>query len=75
MLEFSATPLGDALELFNQHARDSGGVRLVLANSALERLQLSGMVRANNVDTLLLLLARDFGIRADRGEGVIVLRR
>lgn len=68
-LEFSGTPLGRAIPLFNEHA----GVRLVLDDPALGGLQLSGVVRADNTDSLLRLLRAEFGIAATERGGEIVL--
>lgn len=69
-LEFSGTPLGEALPLFNEH----GKAKLVLGDPELATVRLSGMIRADNIDTLLALLADSYGIRAERrGETEIVL--
>lgn len=71
-LEFSATPLGDALTLFNQHS----ATRIQLADPALASLRVSGILRADNVETLLVLLEESHGIRVEkRTEQEIVLRR
>ena len=70
-LEFSGTPLAQAVTLFNRHA----GVRLVLADSSLGALELSGVVRADNTGSLLRLLESEFGIAADTRGGEIILRR
>ena len=68
-LEFSGTPLAQAIPLFNRHA----GVRLVLDDAALGTLELSGVVRADNTDSLLRLLEGEFGITAEkRGEDVLL---
>ena len=47
-LEFAGTPLAQALPMFNQY----GGVRLTLADPALGRLQLSGVLRADDSESL-----------------------
>ena len=71
-LEFSGTPLSDALDLFNRHS----AVHLVLADPELGRLKLSGMVRADNTDTLLQLLHSELDLTDERGtDREIVLRR
>lgn len=71
-LELSATPLADVLPLFSQHS----GTRLVLADPALGQLRLSGILRADNIDTLLDLLAESHGIRVEpRPDGALLLRR
>jgi transmembrane sensor len=61
-LEFSGTPLAEALPMFSEHSR----LRLTLADSSLAKLKLSGVVRADNVETLLELLAEEHGIDAQR---------
>ena len=71
-LDFSSTPLGDVIAMFNQYSR----VRVMLAEPSLGSLQLSGVLRADNADSLLQLLKIEFGIESDRrGENEIVLRR
>jgi len=71
-LEFSGTRLVEAAALFNQHNR----CQLVLTDPSLENLQISGILRADNLTALLSLLRTDFGIEAEqRGENEILLRR
>jgi transmembrane sensor len=70
-LEFSGTPLGEAIPLFNRHSP-----RQLVLDSALASLQVSGTLRADDTDSLLLLLKNEFGIEAEaRGTNEIVLRR
>ena len=71
-LEFSNTPLAEAVPMFNRYSR----VRLILADSALGGLQFSGIVRADNVEALLRLLEANFGIKAEQRAGnELVLRK
>ena len=57
--------------MFNRH----GGRHLVI-DPALEHLQLSGTLRADDTDSLLLLLRNEFGIIAVPGsDGRTELRR
>jgi transmembrane sensor len=70
-LEFSGTPLSQVVRMFNQHGR----VRLMLADPSLGRLQLSGVLRADNVESLLLLLEGEFGLVAETHGAGITLRR
>jgi transmembrane sensor len=71
-LEFSGTPLAEAVLMLNRFDRE----RLVLADPALGKLQLSGVLRADNVNAVLQLLKSNFGIVAEhRGDGEIVLLR
>ena len=74
-LEFVGTPLSEAIAMFNEHSARWHGARIVLGDSKLERLQLSGILRADNTETLLRVLATEFGIKAERqGNDAIVLR-
>jgi transmembrane sensor len=71
-LHFSRTPLVEVVALFNRHST----VRLQLGDEALGRLQLSGVIRADNTDALLQLLASDYGVDSERlRENEIVLRK
>jgi len=71
-LEFSGTPLAEALALFNRHS----AVHLSLADPRLGTLKLSGIVRADNTDTLLQLLQSEFGLAEERRtKAEIVLRK
>lgn len=70
-LEFAGTPLAEALPMFNRHA----GTRLAL-DPALGALRLSGALRADDLDALLLLLQSEFGIVAEpQNDGTVALRR
>ncbi len=69
-LQFSRTPLRDAVAMINKHSR----VRLVLEDPALNDLPLSGAIRADNIEALFELLAADHGIRTQpRGAAEIAL--
>jgi transmembrane sensor len=71
-LEFAGTPLSQALPMFNEHAR----TRLTLADATLGRLQLSGVLRADDTESLLRLLEGEFGLKADvRGDEIVLRRR
>lgn len=70
-LEFSGTMLAQALPMFNAYGR----VRMVLADPALGRLQLSGVLRADDTDSLLRLLEGEFGLAGERRGDELVLRR
>jgi len=71
-LEFSGTPLSQVLLMFNQYGR----VHLTLDDPALGRLQLSGVLRADNIESLLHLLEGEFGLTAENlGEGIVLRRR
>jgi transmembrane sensor len=70
-LEFVGTPLAQALPMFNQYGR----VKLSLADPAIGRLQLSGVLRADDTESLLRLLEGEFGLTAESRDGEIVLKR
>ncbi|MBI4626027.1 MAG: FecR domain-containing protein [Verrucomicrobia bacterium] len=71
-LEFSGTPLGEAIAMFNRHNE----VKFVLADSALGAQKISGFLRVDQSETFLRLLESDFGLAAERrGPREVVLRR
>jgi len=71
LLEFSGTPLADAIPMFNAHSR----VRLILSPE-LGELQMSGVLRADNTGALLRLLHDEFGVEAiQRAGDELLLRR
>lgn len=71
-LEFAGTPLAQALPMFNRHGR----VKLSLADPALGRLQLSGVLRADDTESLLRLLQGEFDLVAEsRGEEIVLRKR
>lgn len=71
-LQFSGTPLSEVIEMINAHAP----VRLTLGNDALGKVRISGVLRADNLDTLLELLAESHGINAEQnGASEMVLTR
>lgn len=71
LLDLAGTPLARALDAFNAH----GDRRLVLADPELGRLELSGVLRADNIDALLRLLRDEFGVEAESHAGEVRLRR
>ncbi|MEY2877874.1 MAG: hypothetical protein RLZZ15_254 [Verrucomicrobiota bacterium] len=70
-IELAGTPLREAIARFNAHA----GNRLVL-DPGLGDLQVSGVLRADDTESLLLLLRNEFAITAEvRPGGEVRLRR
>ncbi len=70
-LEFSETPLTEVVRLLNEHS----GRRLRLATPDLSRVEISGALRANNLDPLFQILRTTYRIEtALDSDGVIVLR-
>jgi transmembrane sensor len=72
-LEFSGTPLGEAVPMINRYSK----VHLVLGDSSLESVRLSGVLRADNIETLRELLAEQpYGIKSEfRSDTEIVLTK
>lgn len=70
-LDFDRTPLREALALFNRY----GSVQLMLDNPALGALEVSGAVKADDTESLLMLLRNEFGISAEKRGEEIHLRR
>jgi len=65
-LEFSETPLPEAVALLNRHSTGRQPVRFVVADPTLVDVQVSGFFRADNTDTFVRLLEASFGVKADR---------
>ena len=70
-LEFSDTPLAEVVTMFNAH----GAARLALADASLGTLQISGVLRADDPESLLRLLDAEFGLAAAPREGTWHVRR
>lgn len=71
-LEFSGTPLIEAVGLLNQHNH----VQFTIEDPALARMRVSGIFRAVNTDAFVRLLESSFGVQSERrGTDEIVLRR
>lgn len=71
-LEFSGTPLSEAVAMLNQHNR----VQFLIADPAIAQEQVSGLFRADKTDAFVQVLETGFRIRAERrGDTVIVLQR
>lgn len=76
-LEFTATPLQEAIDLFNRYAMDTETPRLVIdpADASLAQLEVSGYFRANNTAAFLHLISQTLGIAAETKSDRIILRR
>ena len=74
-LKFAATPLAQVIAMFNEHAVAGRDPRLVLAPDAPANLRVSGVLRSDDLESLLRLLAGEFGISAETHPGEIILRR
>jgi transmembrane sensor len=75
-LEFSRTPLAEALSMIEQHAAKGNTMKVILAEPSLGRVAVSGMLRADNVGTLLRLLEEEYHFTLEyRGPREVVLHR
>lgn len=75
-LEFAGAPLSEVVTLFNAHASGRAVTRLALADSDLNPLPLSGVLRADNVAALLSILETSYGLKSRRGsDGELVIYR
>lgn len=73
VLELTGTPLAEVAVLVGRHA----GVKFVFGDRTLGALKFSGLLRADNVDTLLKLLEEDHGVQVVRrtGDEIVLDRR
>jgi transmembrane sensor len=71
-LEFTGTPLAEAVKLMNRHNR----VQFVIEDASIAEEQVSGLFRADRTEGFIQALETGFDIKADRrGENDVVLRR
>ncbi|MGH7943737.1 MAG: FecR family protein [Opitutaceae bacterium] len=71
-LEFTGTPLIEAIKFMNEHNR----VQIVIDDASIAQVQVSGLFRADRADGFVEALETGFGIKAERrGHNDIVLRR
>jgi len=80
VIEFSATPLAEAVAQFNRYSRMPDGsenARLVLAPdlSGLATEPVSGLFRANNIEAFVHLLGVNMNIASERRGAEIILRK
>lgn len=76
-LIFRGTPLWEVVATFNRSNRqDPHSRRLILADPSLRDVQISGVLRADNITALIHLLKEDHGVvSSPRGDHDIVLDR
>ncbi|MBL9207289.1 MAG: FecR domain-containing protein [Opitutaceae bacterium] len=75
-LEFTAVPLGAALDRLNAYADIRGGVRFLLEDPVLAQTPISGLFRVDNTAALIDLLENGFGVEAEqRSTTEVVFRR
>ncbi|PTX92305.1 FecR domain-containing protein [Opitutus sp. ER46] len=70
-LEFTATPLAEAVAAMNRHNR----VQFVITDPSLAKVEVSGLFRADNTDAFLLLLEGSLGVKAERSGDTVRLSR
>lgn len=63
-LEFSGTPLAEAVALLNQHAEHRHGLRFVIEDPVISKVCVSGLFRADNTAAFVDLLESAFGINS-----------
>jgi transmembrane sensor len=73
-LEFSHTPLPEVVALMNENATGARTPRLEIADAELNRIKLTGLLRADNTEGLVRLLETSFGVSALRTGERISLR-
>lgn len=73
-LEFTRTPLAEAVALLNRHAPASA-TQLAIADSTVAAMRITGVFRADNTDAFVLLLEGAFGVKSERSGNTIVLRK
>lgn len=75
-LEFSRTPLVEALAMMSHHSAAGKNVTVILAEPSLGRVAVSGVLRADNIETLLRLLEDEHGFKTEyRSPQEVVLRQ
>ena len=70
-VKFNRTPLSAAIRIFNE----AGSERIVISDSQVARLPLSGTLTLGRPEAFVRLLEQGFGIEAVRAGGAIELRR
>ena len=74
-VEFSGTPLAEAVALLNREAASRTGMQLRVSDPALASMRVSGIFRTDNMDAFVLLLEEGFGVQAERSGSAILLRK
>ena len=81
-LEFSGTPLSEAVALLNEHAGNAAAagqpaLRYAIGDPEIAPMRVSGLFRVDNTESFVRLLKHGFGIEAETRDGYaeIVLRK
>ncbi|MDB6170300.1 MAG: anti-FecI sigma factor, FecR [Verrucomicrobia bacterium] len=72
-VEFTGTPLVEAIAALNHHALTRGTPRIVLGDPSLAPTRVSGLFRLDNTDAFVHLLHNGFAIEAESRGSEIVL--
>lgn len=78
-LEFTGTPLSEAIALLNEQAIKAAAVgyeapRYAIADPSIGSLRISGLFRVDNTESFVRLLENGFGIVAESRDGKIYFR-
>lgn len=74
-LEFTDTPLGEAVALLNQYAAPHGQIRLAIVDSTVAAIPVTGFFRADSLDAFVRLIGASARIEAERVGDTITLRK
>lgn len=75
-VEFTGTPLEEAVALLNREAARHAKVKLVIGDPELGKVRVSGIFRTDNIEAFVLLLENGgFAIKTERLPQAIVLHR
>lgn len=79
-LEFTGTPLSEAIALLNEQAIKAAAVgyeapRYAIADPSIESLRISGLFRVDNTESFVRLLENGFGIAAESRDGKVFFHR
>lgn len=70
-LEFSMTPLGEVLKTFGAYA----GLTFELGDAQMAKLEMTGVLRTDDIETMLTTLEAEFRVKATRQGNHVLLRR
>lgn len=74
-VEFSGATLADAIEIMNREASGQSALKLVIDDSSLRAVRISGIFQTDNTDAFVVLLEAGFGVYAERAGKEVKLRR
>lgn len=73
-VEFSGTTLAEAIAAMNREASRASRQKLVIEDSSLRAVRISGIFEADNTDAFVLLLEAGFGVYAERSGQEVKVR-